>query len=194
MRRTIPHAAALIAIATLTLASCTSEQLLTEVPADRAGFFNQEPAPGFGAMTRSTPLARDEVVRVTIGAEGGRIDLPGAGAALVVPRGALSEETDITMRAIAGHVVAFEFAPHGLTFETPATISVRARGTEAEEVLTRPGRDELEGQTLERYLGVYYEGDPAHGVDALETFEIRLHGDALVYEIEHFSGYVSASG
>ena len=194
MRRTIQTSVAFAIAAALTVTGCTPVGLPTSADDGESPFFTTPPAPGFGAMRRALPLTSDEVVTMRIGADGGRIDLPRAGASFVVPAGALDAETEITMRALAGEVIAFEFAPHGLTFRLPASVHVHAAGTEAEPLLTDPARTLLQGRPLDGYLGVYFEGDPASGVEPLETIETRLEGDHLVYDVEHFSGYVSASG
>lgn len=190
MRRTRETTALFALATTLTLAGCFSS-LPTDPASDQDPFFTVAPAPGFDAMRRTAPLPAARSITRTIGAEGGRLELEDVGVAFVIPAEALSEATEITLTALAGDAVAFEFAPHGLVFERPASIHVRARGTEVEEVLQRP---ELDGAVLEDVLGVYFEGDATAGVEPLETIPVRLIDEAVVFPVHHFSGYVCASG
>src|SRR5690348_4757515 len=67
-------------------------------------------------LQRTTPLAAPITVSKSIGAEGGTLTIPQAGVTVVVPKGALAQSTTITMTARAGSLVAYDFAPHGITF------------------------------------------------------------------------------
>ena len=49
-------------------------------------------------------------------------------------------------------------------------------------------------RALDRFLGVYFAGDEASGYEALENLDAYLLDGSIVFEIEHFSGYVCASG
>ena len=190
MRKTVRIAAA-FALATSAVMTGCSEQLPTTPMDDlEASFFLHPPAPGFDALTRNVPLARDVAITRLVGAAGGRLDIDEAGISFVIPPNALSEETWITMTAIEGEAMAVEFAPHGLEFAVPSTLHFRARGTPAEtEILQRPN-----GASLERFLGVYYRGDPLIGVEPLENISTYVLDGSIVFDIEHFSGYVCASG
>jgi ZU5 domain len=195
MRRTVELVAVCLLAATLALSGCSDAPLPSELADEAAvSFFSREPAPGFDAMKRRVPLPADLTITGTIGPEGGRLEIIEAGVTLVIPQAALSSPTVITMRALAGEAVAFEFAPHGLEFAAPASIRIRAAGTEAEQLLERPDRSTFENTPLRGFLGVYFEGNAGEGAEPVENIETYLVKDALVFSIEHFSGYVSASG
>ncbi len=136
------------------------------------------------------PLSVDLSVTRVIGRDGGRLEIAEAGISFVIPPDALMEATTITMTALAGDAMAVEFAPRGLEFEIPATVHIRARGTPAEERVLQKD----EGEPLDSFLGVYFDGDPQVGVDPLENIATYLLEGAIVFEIGHFSGYVCASG
>jgi hypothetical protein len=121
-------------------------------------------------LTRDEPLTQDEVVTQTIGWNGGVIRLPRAGLTMTVPRGALRAPTRITVRAPAGDLLGYEFAPHGLRFRRPVTLS--------QEVTSR---DVLEA--------VYFDGALQPTVEVLEVLSVSTSTTRAVFRIEHFSGY-----
>jgi hypothetical protein len=82
-------------------------------------------------LQRTTPLAVPLTVVKSIGPEGGTLAIPQAGVTVTVPRGALAATTKITMTARAGTLVAYDFAPHGITFSEPLVFSQQLRATNA---------------------------------------------------------------
>jgi hypothetical protein len=124
-------------------------------------------------LTRTEPLSRDEVVSEYIGPWGGTIRLPRAGLTVTVPRGALNGTTRITVRAPAGDLLGYEFAPHGLQFERPVVLT--------QEVSRRSASGGLEV--------VYFDGTLQPTVQVLEVLPVVTVGDVAVFRIEHFSGY-----
>lgn len=190
MRKTVEVTAVFALATAMALAGC-SERTPTGPSADGATpFFTRAPAAGYDVLRRSTPLAHDVTVVGVVGPEGGRLDVAEAGVTLVIPAGALTRPTRITMTALAGDATAVEFAPHGLEFDIPARIHVRAEGTGAEGTLWRTPN----GTTLDSFLGVYFEGRAGVGAEPLETIPTFVLDGAIVFEVEHFSGYATASG
>ena len=138
------------------------------------------------ALRRLVPLASDISASATIGSEGGSISIPEAGFTLTVPREALDAPTLITVTAVQGSVVAYEFAPHGVTFRKKLVVT----------------------QDLSRTLGVGLLGIAYKGAYFESRDEIGADGSALVHEllpttfdllaqrlrfgIGHFSGYLVA--
>jgi hypothetical protein len=203
MRRIFTWVGTVILVFVIGLSGCTDQQLPTE-PDDGGGisgpFFSYEPAPGFDVLRRTAPLAASVSRTRVIGRKGGKIKLEDAGFVLVIPKGALTGKTRITVTAPAGDAVAFTFEPHGLRFRKPATIRLSARGTTAESVvrgLSGADDDHEQGDGrpgLSAFLGVYFVGDTAGGVDPIELLETTLHKDKILIEIWHFSGYAVAGG
>jgi hypothetical protein len=184
-----------IAALVLVLAACADAPLPTQAPASpETAFFSRPPAPGFDAVARISPLEQELVVSGTIGSAGGRLEIAEAGVTFVVPRGALSGPVEITMKALSGREMAFDLQPHGLRFLKPATIELRVGATAAAGHLPTRGPAAAEGASLERFLGVYFTGDPALGVEPLETLPAYRSRDAVAFDIHHFSGYVCATG
>ena len=204
MRRIFSWVNALVLAVGIGLSGCFDQQTPLEpetYPEVSRPFFSYQPAPGFDALRRTSPLTERVSVTRAIGPEGGEIELEEAGIVLHIPEGALDARTEITVTALAGDAVAFTFSPHGLLFLKPATIRLDVEGTTAEEAL----EDFLESSThdeddddeddngllrLHAFLGVYFVGDPSNGVvQPLEILETFLDDDEIIFRIEHFSGY-----
>jgi hypothetical protein len=105
----------------------------------------------------------------------------------VVPRGALSRTTKITMTARAGTLVAYDFAPHGITFAKPLVFTQQLRGTNA-SLLSAP---------LLR-LGYYSDpsllGRTSAVVTDLLGGVVNTLSWSFTSKIPHFSGWVVTCG
>lgn len=112
----------------------------------------------------------------TIGPLGGSIS---AGPhTLVIPRGALSKPTAITMTVVTGQGVnAVKFAPEGLQFETPATLSLSYSNCD------------LLGTLLPKRIA--YTDDSLNILSYLLSLD-NLFGKRVTGKVNHFSDYVVA--
>ena len=138
-------------------------------------------------LQRTTPLAAPITVSKSIGVDGGTLAIPQAGVTVVVPKGALTQATTITMTARAGSLVAYDFAPHGITFAKPLVFSQQLKGTNA-SLLTAP------------LLQLGYYSDP-NLLTKTGGLVSQLLGGTLntltwtfTAPIPHFSGYIVTSG
>ena len=153
-------------------------------------------------LGRTVTLERDESVTKLVKNEAGEwLAVDNAGIKVYIPPGALGAyvddldndiEIEITLTALAGDRVVFEFAPHGLKFLKPILIQIKTDDIEAaylKEQNTPSGY-------LDDILGVSYVGEASSGtVTPKETFPVYYDDGAfLQFEIEHFSGYALASG
>jgi hypothetical protein len=193
MKPTLRRLAAL-ALGALALASCGGEhptlpqlqQYAPEAPAaDLLGGVTS--LVGMNGLQRTTPLAVPITVSKAIGADGGTLAIPEAGVTVTVPRGALATTTTITMTARAGTLVAYDFAPHGITFAKPLVFSQQLRGTNA-TLLSAP---------LLR-LG-YYENEnlltkTGGLVSELLGGAVNTLTWTFTSTIPHFSGYIVTCG
>lgn len=128
-----------------------------------------------------SPRRADQTATATIGAAGGT--LSAGGVTLTIPAGALAADEEITMTVPRGRFMEVEFAPHGLQFSQPATLSFDLRGA---NVSAATGRG---------LGGVYFEGSLANGqFRTLDTFDVRVRSGVLSFEIDHFSGYCVVTG
>lgn len=158
-------------------------------------FFLTPPGPGIVALRSHHPLKGAVTVTKSIGPKGGVIGIKKLGVRIYFPKGAVSKKTKITVKALGGSVVGFEFGPHGLTFAVPVEIRIDVDSpllADFDFDFDFNGDDSA--FTLSGLVGIYFLGDPVTGVIPLETLPIRWDGDDLVLEILHFSGYAVASG
>ena len=138
-------------------------------------------------LQRTQPLASSITVSQTIGSAGGTLSIPAAGVTVTIPQGALSSPTVITMTARAGSALAYDFAPHGITFAKPLTFKQNLQGTNA-TLLSAP------------FLRLGYYSDPSLIGTVTSLVSELLSGttNLLTWQfsapIKHFSGYIIACG
>ena len=138
-------------------------------------------------VQRTTPLASSITVTRTIGSSGGTISIPEAGVTVTIPEGALPSATVITMTARAGSLLAYDFAPHGITFAKPLVFTQNLAGTSASV---------LSASLMQ--LGYY--SDPSlltstgGLVSELISGTVDLVSWTFTSNIRHFSGYEIACG
>lgn len=137
-------------------------------------------------LHRTSPLTANEQVSATIGLLGGTLRLPSAGLTLIVPPLAVTSPTTITATARAGSDVAYELAPHGLTFLTPIVALQDLHGTEAASGgLIDP---------LALLVGYFPNALDLTSVTELLSVSVNLLGQTSTALLWHFSGYVWSSG
>jgi hypothetical protein len=188
-----------IALAAVAVASCSIDQ--PTAPPPRVTPSTQTSSPDLlGSVTglvtslvsvdglqRTTPLAAPITVTKTIDASGGTLAIPQAGVTVVVPQGALAKATTITMTARAGTLVAYDFAPHGITFAKPLVFTQQLRETNA-SLLTAP------------FLQLAYYKDASlltkvgGLVSELLGGVVNLTSWTFTGSIQHFSGYMVTCG
>jgi len=138
-------------------------------------------------VLRTTPLERDITVQKTIGHNGGVLSIPDAGVTVIVPYGALDRDTEITMTARAGLLLAYDFEPHGVTFRVPLVINQNLNGTNVG--LLSP---------LSLKLGYYSDPSMLGKTTALVSELVggltSILTRTFTAPIKHFSGYVIVCG
>ncbi len=92
-----------------------------------------------------------------------------------IPAGALSQDTEITVTALAGEEVNLSFAPHGTQFAEPIRVDVH--------VGSAPPSGPID------FYAAYWVGDLNN---VLETFPAILKKGKLRFAPDHFSGYAMA--
>ncbi len=134
-------------------------------------------------LKRTTPLASPVSASAYIGPLGGFITVPHTGLTVLVPALALSSRQLITVTALAGSDVAYEFAPHGLKFPVPLVATQALGSTQAGTGLIDP-----------KLLFVGYFKDATKDNLISEVLNVGVSAGAAVFPIWHFSGYIVASG
>ncbi len=140
-------------------------------------------------LQRNTPLASPIRVSKAIGLLGGTITLPGAGLTVVVPPLAVTKSMTITVTALAGSAVAYEFEPAGTKFLLPLVVTQDMSKTKTQ------------GLNLSLFKGGYFKStgdiDPKTGtakVSELLNLQVTLAPLLGVFTVTHFSGYLVATG
>ena len=140
-------------------------------------------------LDRSRNLERTSVTKL-IGPAGGHIQIGRAGIRVEFAPGAVAAPTPITLTALAGRKVAYDFQPHGLVFRAPVVVTQSLRGTTAWK------NPELAAQLQGSYFARLI-------VDATRTYarsferrpaRLRDEGRLVQFTIEHFSGYMLSTG
>ncbi len=112
---------------------------------------------------------------------------PTAGLTIIVPAGAVTTNTNITVTAVGGDLIAYRFEPHGVHFRVPLVFVQDLRGTM---------------NTKSAITGAYFPGDTpqidptSHRLSITEvepTFDDD-HTHSVMMLVSHFSGYIFASG
>ena len=128
---------------------------------------------------------------------GGTIDLPGTDFQLRIPHGAFhGESMRITVTALPGATVAYEFEPHGTQFLAPLTFVQKLGHTNLHHAKMPPGWEH-------KLFGAYF-ADPAMidsetGIAVVSELlpadvQATLSGEQLTFPIWHFSGYMASTG
>lgn len=142
-------------------------------------------------LQRLQPLPSGVTTTQIVGSGGGIVRLPAAGLTVTIPAGALTLPTPITVTAVAGRGVAYEFGPHGIQFAKPVTLAQDLSGT------TVGSATLLQHVTLE---GGYYKSstDLLSGLLGVlravvsELLPTTVDASSLIvrFNIKHFSGYI----
>jgi hypothetical protein len=138
-------------------------------------------------ILRSKPLPYPITVRKTIGRSGGVLSIAAAGVTVVVPAGALNGDTQITMTARAGSLLAYDFEPHGVVFNVPLVFTQNLNGTNA-------GLLSPLGLKLGYYSDPSLLGKTTALVSELLQGVTSLLTRTFTAPIKHFSGYVVICG
>ena len=145
-------------------------------------------------LSRVTYLANDVTASATVGPDGGVLDIGAVGARIIIPAGALSRERHIRMTAKAGSNVAFEFHPHGITFNVPVTVEQNLDYTAAAGLTDI----QLQAGYFWRALNDIYvdQAESLARVSEVRRVLVDSSTDPRVarFFIYHFSGYIMSSG
>jgi hypothetical protein len=138
-------------------------------------------------VLRTTPLAQNISQSAVIGTGGGTISIPAAGITVTFPAGALAASANITVTALQGQLVAYEFAPHGITF---------AKGVRVEQSLS--GTNAVLGLLAVYKAGYFLDTsdlDETKGTGIVqELLSVNVGLGKAVFNVWHFSGYMLCTG
>lgn len=149
-------------------------------------------APAFvQTAQRTVALDRELVASITLRNESGELTLPAAGLRVRIPAAALPDTTQpitITVTALAGRQLAYEFQPSGTRFRAPLEIEqdVRALVTPG-----KPGSATLVGSYFRSPSDLSLESNSAASFEVLPA---TLRGATVTIPVWHFSGYTVGWG
>jgi hypothetical protein len=134
-------------------------------------------------------------VSALIGPAGGTLSLPHSDFTMMIPEGALSEPTTITVTSVAGPHVVYDMQPHGLQFNKPVT-AVQDLGNTSVYGTSAAGR------VRSAYLAVGNYDVGTDGIAApaeLQAATTLFYGENAVAEthvwtLNHFSRWILISG
>ncbi len=136
-------------------------------------------------LERTTPLAAPITASARIGVLGGALAIPGAGISVIVPPLALARTTTISVTALAGSDVAYEFAPHGTRFNVPLLVTQNLANTQVSAGLVNP---------LSLYVGYFPDSSNITSVTELLSVGVNALNLSATFTVWHFSGYIIATG
>lgn len=137
------------------------------------------------SLQYAIPLLSDISRSATIGVDGGSIDIPETGFHLDVPKNAVNGPTTITVTAVHGSTVAYEFQPAGLTLNKRLVVT--------QDLGVTSIVSNLLGKS---FVGAYFTSrDDIHSdgtalVHELEPTTSDLTSLTVKFSIGHFSGYL----
>lgn len=137
-------------------------------------------------LQRTTPLGQSLSTSASVGPLGGVLAIPGAGLTVVVPPLALSSRQTITVTAVAGANVAYEFAPHGLKFNLPLVVTQNLSVTQA--------RKDGSINPLSLFAGYFPDSTHVTSITEILNVNLNLLNQVSTFTVWHFSGYILASG
>jgi ZU5 domain-containing protein len=190
------RAVALTALSLATFAACSVDDTTAVVrpgglaaPSQSAKSSDKAPKTKVKPLHRTAKFAVPLSATQTIGPSGGTLAIPAAGVTLTVPAGALLAPVKITMTALDGDAIAYEFAPHGLVFLKPLTL------TQTLETTKEKGK---KGDRSSDPVELGYFALPAQVNSVLTELEELRGGTETATtfssSIWHFSGYMLGCG
>lgn len=187
----------LLAVVTLfAVTSCDSATAPTPAPSSNSASRLLVTPTKVKVVTRNTPLAAPISASATIGLLGGQIKLPEAGLKVLVPALAFGKATKVTVTAVAGNQIAYEFEPHGTRFLVPLIVTQDLANTSA----ANSGgllNTLLSGGIFAGYFSSVSDLNQGAGtalVSELLGVALNLSSKTATFSVFHFSGYLVAMG
>lgn len=133
----------------------------------------------------AVPLLSDISQSATIGPDGGTITIPATGFRLDIPKNALTAPTLITVTAVQGSTVAYEFQPQGLTLNKRLIVTQDLSLT---SVVSNLLGTSFQGAYFTSRDDIHSDGTAL--VHELEPTSVDLTSLTVKFSIGHFSGYL----
>jgi hypothetical protein len=135
----------------------------------------------------SKPVKEDTASKV-IGPKGGSLSV--GNLKLVVPKGAVTTNTTFSVTRIGGRIVAYEFQPHGTTFQVPVQLEFETKDIDWSSLSGAThvaGAHFLDASTLDQATGTAV-------VDEFVPTIVAVDKSKVTMTVPHFSGYMVSTG
>ena len=175
------------AVILATLSACSTDRVTSPSPVESPAQLSRSGEATRG-LQRTQP--QPQMVRsITVDSRGGELEIKELGFKLTIPRGAVLWRTTITVKSVAGSMVAYEFEPHGSLFLLPLTFSQDLTNTE------KNGANQFSSNLSGGYFAFVQQLLPG-GLNALvnELIPVRIRNNRAEFSIWHFSGYLMSTG
>jgi hypothetical protein len=168
--------------------SPTAPRVSTLTPGAAPNLEVVSPAVYASGVKRDVPLAENVVTSFAVDGNGGRFRLPG-GLTIDVAAATFKTPITLTVTALAGDMVAYEFQPHGLVFRKPLSMKQDMRGTNwrAHDV------SKLEIGYFTDSTALSMKENRALIKEFLRA-NIDTQGQRVIWDVHHFSGYMVSTG
>jgi hypothetical protein len=189
---------ATVLVASAVTAACSGDSVTAPKSSTPISAFASIKAPVNGALklvypmealTRDVPLAQPVTRSFTFDKRGGPLEIKELGLKVDIPPDAIpGTSLTITVTALPGADVAYDFQPHGTVFRKALKFNQELRNTSWD-------KSGFKGTIV----GGYFEfTSQLHGPDGVslldELFSVRLDDKRASFDIFHFSGYMVSSG
>ena len=187
----------LLAVASLfAVTSCDSATAPAPTPSNNSASKLLITPTTVNVVTRNTPLIAPVTASATVGLLGAQINMPSVGLKVVIPPLAARMGTKITVKALPGNQVAYEFQPHGIRFLVPLIVTQNLNNTSA----ANSGgllNSLLSGGIFAGYFRSTSDLNQGAGtalVSELLGVALNLSSKTATFPVFHFSGYLVATG
>ena len=160
-------------------------------PASKPHLTVYDPPIDVTVLQRTTPLSAPVTASAYIDRGGGTISIPAAGFSITFPANAIAggKKTLITVTALPGSNVAYEFQPEGLVFHNDPMITQDLKVTQA---FGDPSyRNALEGAY---FPDTTYLGNGTARIKETRPTVVDVNGWKMKWNVHHFSGYLASTG
>jgi hypothetical protein len=144
-------------------------------------------------LRRTSPLPKAITASVTLYNSGGAVQIREAGLTVNIPKTALpasDRPITITVTALAGSQVAYEFGPSGTRFLAPLKITQELTGT---SWAGNTGNTPLQADYFKSIADLSPSTNTALSYESLPTV-VSATGNRLHWDVWHFSGYMVSTG
>ena len=183
----------LAVLSTAALAACSDapvSRLTARAPSLQAGTQSETKH----SAGRSAPLSAPITRSIDVNHKGGEIEIKELGFKLTIPKNAIRANqgtVHMTVTALPGDQIAYEFQPSGITFDRPLEFEQDVRS------ITKDGTVDPSMVPQVSYFKSTADLDPkSHKAQSYEDLpsSVDVSGQTLKTQIWHFSGYIVSWG